>query len=219
VIIGRDDIERMGADTVSDVLRQLPGVQTTGPASGSLEIRMRGMDRNATQSPGRRRARGRTSHGAVAVRSMPADLIERVEVIRAPTAEFGGVAGGTINIVLEDAMIQRETNLRVTDQHIWGRDGIQAWFSRTGPLNEPPARRGAGAGGIGAGAGGGATGSGAEAGAAGPPPVRHGTVFIACGHCAARAARHTLPPLELLHRLGVVRAASPAMIGSGTRLR
>ena len=49
VTVNRNDIEQMGADTVADVLRQLPGVQTSGGASGNLEIRMRGMDRNATQ--------------------------------------------------------------------------------------------------------------------------------------------------------------------------
>lgn len=141
VTVNRNDIEQMGADTVADVLRQLPGVQTSGGASGNLEIRMRGMDRNATQIliDGQRTGSGRAS-AQLPFDQLPADMIERIEVLRSPSAEYSGAAGGTINIVMRDASVRPETNLRVTDQHAFGRDGGQLFFSKTGPLNAAPAK-------------------------------------------------------------------------------
>jgi outer membrane receptor for ferrienterochelin and colicins len=137
VIVGRDDIEQMGADTVSDVLRQLPGVFATTGADGRTEIRMRGMDRGATQIlvDGERTSNGRRG-GQLPFDQIPSELIERIEVIRSPTPEFSGASGGTINIVLKQSTIQRETNIRLTDQFLQGRQAAQMFFSRTGPVSD-----------------------------------------------------------------------------------
>lgn len=142
VTVMRNDIELMGADTIADVLRQLPGVQTSGAASGNVEIRMRGMDRSATQIliDGQRIGSGRAS-AQLPFDQLPADMIERIEVLRSPSAEYSGATGGTINIVMREAMVRRERNIRFTDQHAFGRDALQGFFSSTGPLNEPPPRR------------------------------------------------------------------------------
>jgi hypothetical protein len=175
VTINRNDIEQMGADSIADVLRQLPGVQTSGGASGNLEIRMRGMDRSATQIlvDGQRVGSGRRS-GQLPFDQLPADMIERIEVLRSPSAEYSGATGGTINIVMRESLVRRETNVRFTNQHAFGDNGLQGFFSTTGPLNEPPRAPGA-AGATGPGAtrpgatGPGATGPGATGpGAAGP---------------------------------------------------
>ena len=140
VIVTKDDIEAMGADTISDVIRQLPGVVATQGADGRTEIRMRGMDRNATQIliDGERQSNARRG-GQLPIDQIPADLIERVEVIRSPMAEFSGASGGTINIVLKSAVIQRETNVRLSNQYLLGQNAAQLFLSRTGPLYEPPA--------------------------------------------------------------------------------
>jgi outer membrane receptor for ferrienterochelin and colicins len=137
VIVGRDDIEQMGADTVSDVLRQLPGVFANTGADGRTEIRMRGMDRGATQIlvDGERTSNGRRG-GQLPFDQIPSELIERIEVIRSPTPEFSGASGGTINIVLKQSTIQRETNMRLTNQFFQGRQAGQLFFSRTGPLKD-----------------------------------------------------------------------------------
>lgn len=133
VVVDRKDIENLGAFSVADVLRQLPGVQVTPTADGGVEIRMRGMDRNATQLliDGQRVASGKSQ---LPIDQLPSELIERIEVVRAPTAEFSGATGGTLNIVLRQATIQRETVIRLTDNHVWGRNAGQAFFSKTGPL-------------------------------------------------------------------------------------
>jgi outer membrane receptor for ferrienterochelin and colicins len=133
VVVDRKDIEQLGAFSIAEVLRQLPGVQVTPAADGGVEIRMRGMDRNATQLlvDGQRVSSGKTQ---LPIDQLPPELIERIEVVRAPTAEFTGATGGTINIVLRQATAQRETTIRLTDNHVWGRNAGQAFFSKTGPL-------------------------------------------------------------------------------------
>ncbi|MBK0394054.1 TonB-dependent receptor plug domain-containing protein [Ramlibacter algicola] len=137
VVLDRRDIEKLGAFSIADVLRQLPGVVATTNADGSVEIRMRGMERSATQIlvDGQRQATGR---GQLALDQLPPEMVERIEVVRSPSAEFSGATGGTINIVLRQATVRRETTLRVTDNTVWGRHAAQIHFSRTGPLTSPP---------------------------------------------------------------------------------
>lgn len=137
VTVNRQDIEQLGADSVGDVLRQLPGVQATPSANGTLEIRMRGMDKNATQIlvDGQRVS---SASSQLPFDQLPAELIERIEVVRAPTAEHAGATGGTINLVLRQATAKRETNIRLTDNHVWGRNAGQAFLSKTGPLGVQP---------------------------------------------------------------------------------
>jgi outer membrane receptor for ferrienterochelin and colicin len=139
VVVDRRDIEQLGAFSVADVLKQLPGVQVTTNANGGIEIRMRGMERNATQLlvDGQRVASGSSQ---LALDQQPSEMLERIEVVRAPSAEFAGATGGTINIVLRQATTQRETNIRLTDNRVWGRDAGQLFFSRTGPLGGAPAK-------------------------------------------------------------------------------
>ncbi len=133
VVIDRRDIEALGAFSVSDVLRQLPGVQVTPTADGGVVIRMRGMEANATQVliDGQRVSSGKSQ---LPLDQMPAEMIERVEVLRAPSAEFSGATGGTLNIVLRQATVKRETNIRITDNRVWGSDAAQTFFSNSGPI-------------------------------------------------------------------------------------
>jgi outer membrane receptor for ferrienterochelin and colicins len=139
VIVTKEDIENMGADTVTDVLKGLPGVTTSTGANGQTEIRMRGMDRGATQIlvDGERQNNARRG-GGLPIDQIPADLIERVEVIRAPMAEFSGASGGTINIVLKQAVVQRETTVRLSNQFQFDQNAASLFFGKTGPFYDPP---------------------------------------------------------------------------------
>lgn len=135
VVVDRQDIERMGVDSAVDVLRQLPGVQVNTGASGNAEIRMRGMDASATRVLiDGQRAAGRAQ---LPIDQLPADLIERIEVVRSPSAEFSGASGGTINIVLRQANPTRSTTARLTDVIAWGEHRGRLWASRSGPLGNP----------------------------------------------------------------------------------
>jgi len=139
ITVTRRDIEAMGANSMADVLRQLPGVQVTTTANGGLEIRMRGMGTEATRilidglpvNPNNRTAQ-------LPLDELPADLLERIEIIRAPSAEFQGAAGGTLNIVMRGASPKRETFIWFTDQYVWGRHGPSMYASQTGPLGKQP---------------------------------------------------------------------------------
>ncbi|MDO8310873.1 MAG: TonB-dependent receptor [Sideroxyarcus sp.] len=120
IVISEEEVERYGDATVGDVLRRLPGMSFTGPAGVAKDIRMRGLDKGYTQIL----INGEPVPGAAQERQMqvdrlPADMIERIEVIRNPTAEYdaGGI-GGTINIVLK-SRAEDLTRLRVA----YGKNG------------------------------------------------------------------------------------------------
>jgi outer membrane receptor for ferrienterochelin and colicin len=132
VVVDRQDIERMGVDTTVDVLRQLPGLQVTTGANGGIEIRMRGLDGSATRVmiDGQRSA-GRAQ---LPIDQLPADLIERIEIVRSPSAEFSGSSGGTVNIVLRQASPQRSAMFRLTDNFAFGDHNPRLWLMRTGPI-------------------------------------------------------------------------------------
>ena len=133
--ISRRDIEAMGANSIGDILRQTPGLQVTTTANGGLEIRMRGMGTESTRilvdgvpaSTNNRTAQ-------LPLDELPADLIERIEVLRAPSAEYQGAAGGTLNIVLRGASPRKETFVWLNDQYVWGRHAPFLFASQTGPL-------------------------------------------------------------------------------------
>ncbi|MBE0621714.1 MAG: TonB-dependent receptor [Burkholderiales bacterium] len=143
--ISRRDIEAMGANSIGDILRQTPGLQVTTTANGGIEIRMRGMGPENTRiliDGVPVSASNRSSQ--LPLDELPADLIERIEVIRAPTAEFQGAAGGSLNIVLREASAKKETYLWLTDQYVWGKHGPSLFVSQTGPLGAPPPKPAAG---------------------------------------------------------------------------
>lgn len=110
IIVGREEIERFGENTVGALLRRLPGVSYSGNPGRPGEIKMRGLGGGYTQIlidgekvPPRA---GRT----VGLDMLPAEMIERIEIIRNPVAEYSAQAiAGTINIVLRED-VKRNTN-------------------------------------------------------------------------------------------------------------
>ena len=116
-IITREDIQRLPpANDISDIVRQMPGVNLTGNSSSgqygnNRQIDLRGMgpentlilidgrpvrSRNSVRMgrSGERNTRGDSNW-------VPADAIERIEVLRGPAAaRYGsGAAGGVVNII------------------------------------------------------------------------------------------------------------------------
>jgi iron complex outermembrane receptor protein len=114
IVVDRDDIKRFNGSTVGDLLRQLPGVTFSGPPGNPKDIRMRGLDKGYTQIhiDGEAVATG-TKERQIQVDRIPVELIERVEILRNPTAEFdpNGI-GGTINIILKEEASRRTTSFR-----------------------------------------------------------------------------------------------------------
>ena len=110
IVIGREEIERFGDSTVGEVLRRLPGVTTPGPPGRGGPPRMRGLGGGYTQLL----VDGQRLPPGYSLESLPPDQIERIEILRAPTAETGARAiAGTINIVTREGFRRRLNDLRL----------------------------------------------------------------------------------------------------------
>lgn len=114
VIVSSKDIENMGALTVSDVLGKLPGIDAAAPgADGSSAMRARGMTRDSVQMyiDGERLS-GNARMAQAMVGRLPSTELERVEIIRGASAEFGGSAPVTVNMVFKKARSKESTAIK-----------------------------------------------------------------------------------------------------------
>ncbi|MBP6246248.1 MAG: TonB-dependent receptor plug domain-containing protein, partial [Limnohabitans sp.] len=111
IVIGREEIEKQGDATLGDVLKRLPGVTVQGAPGRGGAIRMRGLGGGYTQIllDGERMPPG------FSVDSLTPEQVERIEILRAPTAETGAQAiAGTINIVLREGQRANPDDLKIT---------------------------------------------------------------------------------------------------------
>jgi iron complex outermembrane receptor protein len=113
IVIGREEIERYGDSNTLELLKRLPGVTVPGAPGRGGNPRLRGMGGGFTQIllDGERIAPG------FSLDSIPPEQIERIEILRAPTAETGARAiAGTINIVLREGFRKKlnDVNLDVS---------------------------------------------------------------------------------------------------------
>ena len=111
IVIGRDEIDRFGDSTLGDVLKRLPGVTLQGRPGRGGAIAMRGLGNGYTQIL----LDGERVPPGFSLDSLTPDQIERIEILRAPTAETGARAiAGTINIVTRGGYSKRVNDVRVT---------------------------------------------------------------------------------------------------------
>jgi outer membrane receptor for ferrienterochelin and colicins len=111
IVIGREEIEKQGDATLGDLLKRLPGVTVQGAPGRGGAIRMRGLGGGYTQIllDGERMPPG------FSVDSLTPEQVERIEILRAPTAETGARAiAGTINIVLREGRKATPDDLKIT---------------------------------------------------------------------------------------------------------
>ena len=123
IVIGRDDIEKQGDATIGDVLKRLPGVTLGGPPGRGGQIRMRGLGNGYTQIllDGERMPPG------FSIEQLTPEPVERIEILRAPTAETGARAiAGTINIVLREGRKGTPDDLKLTASTEHGQTSTQA---------------------------------------------------------------------------------------------
>ena len=101
-VVSSEEIQKYGDTSVNDVLKRLPGITVGGAAGRSGgEIRMRGLGAGYTQIL----INGERAPAGFAIDSLAPDVIERIEVLRAASAEFSTQSiAGTINIVLKKAL-------------------------------------------------------------------------------------------------------------------
>ncbi len=110
IVIGREEIEKFGDATVGEVLRRLPGVTTPGAPGRGGPPRLRGLGSGYTQLL----VDGQRLPPGFSLDSLTPEQIERIEILRAPTAETGARAiAGTINIVTREGFKRRLYDVRL----------------------------------------------------------------------------------------------------------
>lgn len=93
IVITRDEIQKYGDASVLEVLKRLPGVSVNNG-----QVAMRGLGSGYTQVL----VNGERQPASFSIESLSPESIERIEVLRAATAQFSTQAiAGTINIVLK----------------------------------------------------------------------------------------------------------------------
>ena len=100
IVIGREELLRQGDSSLSDVLKRQPGITVDAVPGRAPAIRMRGMGSGYVAIL----LNGVPAPSGFALESISPDLVERVEIQRAATAETSGQAvAGAINIILRKA--------------------------------------------------------------------------------------------------------------------
>jgi iron complex outermembrane receptor protein len=119
IIINREDIEQYGDTNLGDVLKRLPGVTQSGgrPGRGG-SVGMRGMGGGYTQIL----INGERNPPGFSIEQISPEQVERIEILRAPTAETGTRAvAGTINIVLREPLRTQSDEFKAAVQEERGR--------------------------------------------------------------------------------------------------
>ncbi|NMY15825.1 TonB-dependent receptor [Pseudomonas sp. WS 5019] len=111
IIVGRDEIETFGDASMGEVIRRMPSISFGGPPGENNDARLRGLNKEYTQilidgqpTPGR----------DFSIDQIPAQLVERIEIIRTTTANMDnqGIAG-TVNIIMRKPPKERTSRWHV----------------------------------------------------------------------------------------------------------
>lgn len=128
-VIDREALDRHGDTSVLDVLQRQPGVSVDGD-----QPRIRGLGGGYTLIL----INGEPAPPGFSLEQLSPAEIERIEVVKGPSAEFGGVAG-TLNIILRSPPRTRQREARAQVHYralrpagsVWGgwgdRDGALGW--------------------------------------------------------------------------------------------
>ncbi|MFO1219968.1 MAG: TonB-dependent receptor [Burkholderiaceae bacterium] len=133
IVIGREEIERQGDATLGEILKRMPGVTLGGAPGRGGAIRFRGLGAGYTQIL----LDGDRVPPGFSIDSLSPDQIERIEILRAPTAETGARAiGGTINIITREGYQRRVNDVRVGGQYEHGHGGAGGNWTRNIKLDD-----------------------------------------------------------------------------------
>ncbi len=101
--------------SVGDMLKRVPGVSFVSDIGEYDSPQMRGLSKEYTQVLiNGKRIPGGAEDRSVAVDRIPAEMVERIELIRSPSSDMDAQGiGGTINIVLKDAKYVGGNNFRL----------------------------------------------------------------------------------------------------------
>jgi len=110
IVVSQEEIVKYGDTSVTDVLKRVPGITVNSSNGRGGEIRMRGLGAGYTQIL----INGERAPAGFSIESLAPDVIERIEVLRAASAEFSTQSvAGTINIVLKKAIRSGQRELKL----------------------------------------------------------------------------------------------------------
>ncbi|MBI4350026.1 MAG: TonB-dependent receptor [Elusimicrobia bacterium] len=101
-VVTRAEIEELGGQSAADVLRRMPRIYFSGPPAVNKDIRQAGLDKefqnvliNGNRPPGGGEKR------EFALDRIPVESIERIEILKNPTAEYDSDSiAGLVNVIL-----------------------------------------------------------------------------------------------------------------------
>jgi iron complex outermembrane receptor protein len=103
-IVDRAEIEALGGLTVNEVVRKLPGIDAATSGDGGPSASARGMGRDAVQFlVDGERPSANARYALTAIGRLPSGELERIEILRGASAEHGGAAAITVNLILKKA--------------------------------------------------------------------------------------------------------------------
>ena len=128
IVVNHDEIVKYGDTSVYDVLKRVPGVTVSGSGGRGSEIRMRGLGGGYTQIL----LNGERAPAGFSLDSLSPDVIERIEVLRAASAEYSTQSiAGTINVILKKTVrtAQREVKVHYGHASVAANRGVNLQLS------------------------------------------------------------------------------------------
>jgi outer membrane receptor for ferrienterochelin and colicins len=105
IVVTNEELVKYGDSNVLESMKRLPGVTVSGTS-----VRMRGLGNGYTQFL----VNGERPPAGFSLDTLAPEMVERVEIVRAATAEFSTQAiAGTINIVLKKSVSKASREYRV----------------------------------------------------------------------------------------------------------
>lgn len=131
-VLDKAEIEALGGLTVGEVIRQLPGIEAGAhTGDGGPSANARGMGRDAVQFlVDGERPSANARYALTTVGRLPAGELERIEILRGASAEHGGSAPVTVNLVMKKARPQAATTVKAAV----GQRGDEANGQSTGSI-------------------------------------------------------------------------------------
>lgn len=119
IVVDREALQRHGDTDLLEALKRLPGVSVSNGAPGRPgTVSLRGLGAGYTQIL----LNGQRTPAGFSLDSLATDLIERIEILRAPSADQGmGAIAGTINIVTRAPVAKDSQRLTVSWTDTQGR--------------------------------------------------------------------------------------------------
>lgn len=113
-VLDRKEIETLGGLTVGEVIRKLPGIEAGAHSGdGAPTANARGMGRDSVQFlVDGERPSANARYALTTVGRLPSGELERVEILRGASAEHGGSAPVTVNLIMRKAKPMTSTTLR-----------------------------------------------------------------------------------------------------------